>query len=90
VLDAFAEYLNENPDLKVEIRGHTDNTGNPQANLALSSDRAFTVMDYLISKGIPKSRLGFKGFGDSKPIAPNTTEEGKAKNRRTEFFVTSK
>lgn len=90
VLDAFAEYMNENEELKIEIRGHTDNTGSPAANMALSSDRAFTIMDYLLSKGIPKSRLSFKGYGDTKPIAPNTTEEEKARNRRTEFFVISK
>jgi outer membrane protein OmpA-like peptidoglycan-associated protein/tetratricopeptide (TPR) repeat protein len=89
VLDAFADYMNENPDLKIEIRGHTDNTGNSTANLALSSDRAFTIMDYLMSKGIPKNRLSFKGYGDTKPIASNSTEEGKAKNRRTEFYVVS-
>jgi len=90
ILEGFAEYLLENEDLKIEIRGHTDNVGSSSANLALSSDRAFTVMDFLMQKGVPKSRLSFKGYGDTKPIAPNTTPEGKAKNRRTEFVILSK
>jgi outer membrane protein OmpA-like peptidoglycan-associated protein len=90
ILEGFAEYLIENEDLKIEIRGHTDNVGSSTANLALSSDRAFTVMDLLMQKGIPKSRLSFKGYGDTKPIASNSTEEGKAKNRRTEFVVINK
>lgn len=88
VLEKFAEYLNENKALKIEIRGHTDNVGNAQANLALSTDRAFTVMDYLLQRGIPKSRISFKGYGDTKPIASNLTETGRAQNRRTEFLVT--
>ena len=90
ILESFADYLLENEELKIEIRGHTDNVGSSSANLALSSDRAFTVMDFLMQKGIPKSRLAFKGYGDTKPIAPNTTAEGKAKNRRTEFVIISK
>jgi outer membrane protein OmpA-like peptidoglycan-associated protein len=87
VLDAFARYLNENPDISVEIRGHTDNVGNAAANLALSSERAFNVLNYLQSKGVEGKRLKFKGFGDTKPIATNATPEGRAQNRRTEFLV---
>ncbi len=90
VLQKFAEYLNETKDLSIEIRGHTDNVGNPKSNLALSTDRAFTVMDFLLQHGIPKSRVSFKGFGDTKPIADNSTETGRAKNRRTEFVILGK
>lgn len=90
VVQKFAEYLLETPNLSIEIRGHTDNVGNPKANLALSTDRAFTVMDFLLQKGIPKSRLAFKGYGDTKPIADNASEAGRSKNRRTEFIILGK
>jgi outer membrane protein OmpA-like peptidoglycan-associated protein/tetratricopeptide (TPR) repeat protein len=87
VLKQFADYLIENENLKIEIRGHTDNVGSSSVNMALSSDRAFTVMDFLIQQGVPKSRLSFKGFGDTKPVASNSNEEGRSKNRRTEFLI---
>jgi len=87
VLEAFAEYLKKHENIKVEIRGHTDNVGNPKTNLVLSTDRAFTVYDVLMQFGVPKERLRFKGFGDTKPLGENATEEGKAKNRRTEFVI---
>ena len=90
VLDNFAEFLNENPKLKVAINGHTDNVGTPQSNLLLSDNRARAVFDYLGSKAIEKSRLSYKGFGESVPVAPNDTEEGRAKNRRTVFVVNAK
>ena len=67
-----------------------ENVRVPKANLALSTDRAFTVMDYLLQKGIPKSRLAFKGYGDTKPIADNASAEGRSKNRRTEFVILEK
>ncbi len=77
--------------MKIEVYGHTDNVGNPQSNLALSTDRAFTVRDLLVSKGIEEKRLiAFKGFGASKPVADNLTEAGRAKNRRTEFAIVGK
>lgn len=87
ILSEFAQYLNDNPQLKIEIRGHTDNVGNSISNMALSTDRAFTVYDFLLKKSIDKSRISFKGYGDTMPIAPNTTEAGRTKNRRTEFFI---
>jgi outer membrane protein OmpA-like peptidoglycan-associated protein len=90
VLDDFIEYLNENPNLKIAINGHTDNMGNDKDNLSLSHDRAFTVYDYLLSKGINKTRLDFHGYGKTKPIVTNDTEEGRARNRRTEFLIISK
>ncbi|MBL0329654.1 MAG: OmpA family protein [Bacteroidetes bacterium] len=91
VINEFAEFLKANPTLKIEVRGHTDNVGDAKSNLALSTDRAFSVRDLLISKGIAESRLlNFKGYGASNPIADNATEAGRAKNRRTEFVIVEK
>jgi outer membrane protein OmpA-like peptidoglycan-associated protein len=90
VLDEFADYMNENSELKVALQGHTDNVGNPHDNMILSENRARAVFDYLLSRNINKARLTFKGYGETKPISSNGTEEGRAKNRRTVFLVTSK
>ncbi|MBK8586204.1 MAG: OmpA family protein [Bacteroidetes bacterium] len=90
VLDEFADYLKSNQKLQVALHGHTDNIGNPSDNLVLSNNRAKAVLDYLASNGIEKSRMSFKGFGETKPIASNSTEVGRAKNRRTVFVVNSK
>ncbi len=91
VIDEFVEFLKAHPTITIEVYGHTDNIGNDKANLALSTDRAFTVRDQLLAKGISEKRLiAFKGFGASKPITDNTTEAGRAKNRRTEFVIVSK
>ncbi len=90
ILDEFADYLKENPTMKIAIYGHTDSAGGEKQNLALSTDRAFNVLEHLQSKGISGSRIKFKGFGESKPVASNSTEEGRAKNRRTEFVILSK
>jgi outer membrane protein OmpA-like peptidoglycan-associated protein len=90
VLNEFSEYLKINPRLNVALQGHTDNVGNPTDNMALSQKRAQAVFDYLVSNTIDKSRITYKGLGETKPIANNATEEGRAKNRRTVFVVTSK
>ena len=90
IINDFAEFLNENPNVKVEIRGHTDNKGIPAENLKLSNGRAKSVYDQLIATGINKNRLSYKGFGQSNPVTSNDTEAGKAQNRRTEFFILSK
>lgn len=87
-LDKLLQLMNDNPTIKVQINGHTDNTGTEAHNNQLSLDRAKSVADYLISKGIDAKRLTWKGFGSTKPIADNNTEEGKALNRRTEFVIT--
>jgi outer membrane protein OmpA-like peptidoglycan-associated protein/YHS domain-containing protein len=79
--------LTENPKLHVEISGHTDNVGSAAVNNKLSLERAKAVVDYLIEKGIANERLTSVGYGFEKPIAPNTTEEGRQKNRRTEFKI---
>jgi outer membrane protein OmpA-like peptidoglycan-associated protein len=89
VLDDFAVYLQKRDKLKVAIFGHTDNVGRSAENLTLSTDRAFSVKAYLESKGVAAARLTFKGYGDTRPVESNLTEEGRAKNRRTEFMILS-
>lgn len=86
VLDKVVRTLKENQEIEVEIRGYTDNTGSYETNLALSQKRADAVKVYLMSNGIDASRIKAIGFGPENPIAPNTTREGRAKNRRIEFF----
>lgn len=80
-------FLTQNPTIKIQINGHTDNVGDDNANQILSENRAKAVVDYLISKEIAKERLMYKGFGESIPKHSNETEEGRAKNRRTEFVI---
>ena len=80
-------FLNTNTNIIVEISGHTDNVGSKSSNLALSTNRAKTVYEYLIKNGIDKNRLKYKGYDFSKPIADNNTAKGRAKNRRTEFKI---
>jgi outer membrane protein OmpA-like peptidoglycan-associated protein len=89
-LDKIVQLLKDNPTLKIEISGHTDNAGKPGDNLTLSNNRAKAVINYLGSKGIAAMRLTAKGYGETKPAADNKTEEGKAKNRRTEMRVVAK
>lgn len=86
-LDKLTGLLKENEGLRVEIGGHTDNVGVVSDNQKLSEARAKSVVQYLINKGIDSKRLTAKGYGSSKPIADNTTELGRAKNRRTEMKV---
>jgi outer membrane protein OmpA-like peptidoglycan-associated protein len=76
-----------NPKMKVEIAGHTDNVGDPKANLNLSQKRAEVIVNWLAGKGIAKDRLIAKGYGDKKPIADNASPDGRKKNRRTEIKV---
>lgn len=88
ILKGFARFLNENPNISVSIEGHTDNEGFADKNLVLSQDRAEGVKNFLISQGIDKKRLTSKGYGQTKPKVPNTSDENKAQNRRTEFVIT--
>ena len=81
------QLLKENPSLKIQISGHTDNVGKPADNLALSNSRAKAVVNYLIANGITAQRLMAKGFGETQPVADNKTEGGRSKNRRTEMKV---
>jgi outer membrane protein OmpA-like peptidoglycan-associated protein len=86
ILDKVYRTMLDNPELEVEIRGYTDNTGKYDRNVKLSKNRAESVKNYLVSKGIATYRILTKGFGPEDPIAPNSTKEGRAKNRRIEFF----
>ena len=90
ILNEFVDFLETNEQVTVMIQGHTDNVGDAAKNLELSSKRAEAVNNYLILEGIDPARLDYKGFGETKPIASNDTEEGRAKNRRTEFLILSK
>ncbi len=89
IVDQFSDYLKLNPGITISINGHTDNQGSPSDNLLLSEKRAKSVYDYLITLGIAKERLSFKGFGETVPLKPNDTAEHKAMNRRTEFVIVS-
>ena len=89
-IERVFEILTEYPNMKIEIRGHTDNRGSFEYNTDLSERRATAVLNSLIEKGIDESRLSSKGYGYSQPIATNETPEGRAKNRRTEFVVIEK
>lgn len=90
IIDEFFEFLYENPNIEVEIQGHTDNVGKDEANMILSDKRAKAVYGYLIEKGIPMSRLSANGYGESTPITTNETYTGRAKNRRTVFLIIKK
>jgi outer membrane protein OmpA-like peptidoglycan-associated protein len=85
ILDKAYKTLKAYPDMVVEIRGYTDNTGNRAFNVKLSERRAIAVKNYLVSKGISPDRLIAKGYGPADPIADNSTAEGRRKNRRIEF-----
>ena len=87
-LDKVVQLMKDNPTLKILIKGHTDNVGTAASNLLLSNNRAKAVVAYLTSKGVAATRLAFKGYGATQPVADNKTEEGKARNRRTEMAVT--
>lgn len=88
-LDKVVQLLRDNPTIKIEISGHTDNVGKPADNLKLSNTRARAVINYLIEKGITNQRLSAAGFGETKPVADNKSEAGRAKNRRTELKILS-
>ncbi len=88
-LDNLVQLLKDNPALKIQITGHTDNVGKAEDNLLLSDNRAKAVVAYLTTKGINPVRLSYKGFGATQPLESNNTEEGRAKNRRTELKVIS-
>jgi len=91
IIEQFAIFLIENPNIKVSIEGHTDNVGDESSNQILSEERAKAVYHDLIKTyKIAPSRLAYVGYGESKPIASNTSEDGRAKNRRTVFVITAK
>ena len=86
-LDNLVTGLNAYPQIRIEIAGHTDNTGDPASNRELSQQRAAAVSRYLTERGIDGGRLRPVGYGDTKPLGPNDTDENRAKNRRTEFTI---
>jgi len=89
-LQKLIEFMDLNPTVKIEISGHTDNVGNDISNQTLSENRAKSVYNFLISGKIDPSRMVFKGYGKTQPIAPNDNDENRAKNRRTEFKIIAK
>ena len=88
-LEKLVNWMQENPTMRIAIHGHTDNVGTTEANLSLSRSRARAVMTYLVRKGIHPQRITAQGFGESRPVAGNEDENGRALNRRTEIVVTS-
>lgn len=86
-LDRVVEMLQKNPGMRIEIAGHTDDVGDKTSNLSLSKNRAVSVREYLLEKGISENRLLSKGFGETKPVTSNKTDDGRAQNRRVEFRI---
>jgi len=89
-LDKLVEFLQQNPKVEILIAGHTDNVGSYEYNMELSTNRAKSISDYLITKGIENNRITYQGFGFTKPIAENNSESGKQLNRRTEIIILKK
>ncbi|TAE31580.1 MAG: OmpA family protein [Cytophagales bacterium] len=89
-LDRMIATLNENPKLVIELGGHTDNVGGNELNQKLSQDRADSVREYFIGKGIEPDRVASKGYGETKPVATNDSDEGRQRNRRVEFMIVKK
>jgi outer membrane protein OmpA-like peptidoglycan-associated protein len=88
-LNKIAALLNKNNGIKIHLKGYTDSDGNDENNFILSQKRAKSVSDYLVKKGIEKSRITYEGYGESRSIAPNQTKEGKRVNRRVELLIIS-
>jgi outer membrane protein OmpA-like peptidoglycan-associated protein len=86
-LQKIVRFMQDNPQIRVEVSGHTDNSGQPAYNQQLSEKRALSVYNYLIQKGIPKNSLTHLGVGSDRPVASNETEEGRRQNRRIEFKI---
>jgi outer membrane protein OmpA-like peptidoglycan-associated protein len=86
-LDRVVKLLNENPAIEIEMSAHTDSKGSDEYNYTLSDNRARSVMEYIISKGISSSRIRSKGYGETKPVVSNDTDEGRQLNRRVEFVI---
>lgn len=87
ILDAIVKVMSDHPDYKLNISGHTDNVGDDAMNMTLSKDRAASVSNYLITKGVSPMRVSSAGYGESKPVDTNDSENGRTRNRRVEFQV---
>jgi outer membrane protein OmpA-like peptidoglycan-associated protein len=88
-LNRVVRFLKENPAVTIRVEGHTDHTGSDDYNMKLSKNRAEAVRNYLISQGVDSRRIQVKGYGESQPVAENSTAKGRAKNRRVEFVILS-
>lgn len=86
-LDSIVAFLKKNPSTKIEISGHTDNTGGEAHNLKLSENRADAVAEFIVDKGIETARVTFNGYGSSRPVDSNATEQGRRRNRRVEILI---
>ena len=86
IIEQIVQMMKSNPDLKIGVEGHTDNVGTPASNKTLSENRAKSVVSAIVGQGIPADRLSPSGYGQDRPIADNSTEEGRAKNRRVELI----
>jgi outer membrane protein OmpA-like peptidoglycan-associated protein len=89
-LNRATKFLNDNPGIAIEVAGHTDNVGSDEANRKLSDDRARAVKEYMIAQGVTPERIVSKGYGESRPVAANTTDEGRQLNRRVDFTIVRK
>lgn len=89
-LNQVVKFMKENPTVKIQLSGHTDYKGSHEYNMTLSNDRAKAAYNYLIQKGVPQSRMTYKGYGKTQPVADNNTDAGRALNRRTEILITAK
>lgn len=89
-LNRLVQIMNDNPTMEIELKGHTDNQGDPQKNLILSNERVMVVRAYLIQRGISAKRITGQGFGGTQPLASNDTEESRKLNRRVEFEIKHK
>ena len=87
-LNRLKTFLDDNPDIKIQLNGHTDNVGSDTNNLTLSDNRAKSVFNYLVKNGIDSKRMTYKGYGETSPIETNDTDAGRQANRRTEFMIT--
>lgn len=86
-LNEAVEILRRNPDLRVEIAGHTDSVGSAEYNQGLSERRARSVVEFLVNSGVDRGRMRARGYGQAEPIADNATDAGRAQNRRVELRV---
>ncbi len=89
-LNHVVQFMKENPTVRIQLSGHTDYKGSAEYNMTLSTERAKAALEYLAKKGVPRTRMEFKGYGKTQPIADNSTEEGRAINRRTEIMIIGK
>jgi outer membrane protein OmpA-like peptidoglycan-associated protein len=88
-LDKLVTILKDYPDTNIEVQGHTDSNGSDDYNMKLSERRAQAVSAYLRTRGVPSSRLTTKGYGETAPVADNSTDDGRAQNRRVTFLITA-